>query len=42
MNDYRQIEINTSSLEVDRNQEMFDFTPSPFSKNMLAMWETQA
>ena len=31
MNDCREEEINTSPLESDRNQEMFDFTPSPFS-----------
>ena len=24
-------EINTAALEADQNQEMFDFTPSPFS-----------
>ena len=30
MNDCRE-EINTSPLEADGNQEVFDFTPSPFS-----------
>ena len=31
MNDCREEEINTSLLEADWNQEMLDFTPSPFS-----------
>ena len=30
-NEYRKEEINTSSLETDQKQEMFDFTFSPFS-----------
>ena len=31
MNDCREEEINTSPLEADGNQEVFDFTSSPFS-----------
>ena len=31
MNDCREEEINTSLLEAGGNQEVFDFTPSPFS-----------
>ena len=31
MNVYREEEINTSLLEADGNQEVFDFAPSPFS-----------
>ena len=30
MNDDREGEMNTSLLEADGNQEVFDFTPSPF------------
>ena len=32
MNGHRKEEMNTSPLEADWHQEMFDFTPSPFSK----------
>ena len=31
MNDCREEEINTCLPEADGNQEVFDFTPSPFS-----------
>ena len=31
MNDCGQIDVNTPPLEADGNQEVFDFTPSPFS-----------
>ena len=31
MNDCREEEINTTLLEAGGNQEVFDFTPSPFS-----------
>ena len=32
MNDCREEEINTFPLEADGNQEVFDFTLSPFRK----------
>ena len=31
MNDFREEDMNTSPLEADRNQEMFDFIASLFS-----------
>ena len=31
MNDCREEDLNTSRLEADGNQEMFDFIPSLFS-----------
>ena len=31
MNDYSEEEINIFPPEADGNQEVFDFTPSPFS-----------
>ena len=31
MDGCREVEINTSRVEAEWNQEMFDFTPSPFS-----------
>ena len=36
VNDCRREEINTSPLEADQNQEMFDFTSSPF--NIKEAW----
>ena len=32
MNDHQEDEINTSPLEADGNQEMFDFILSPVSR----------
>ena len=31
VSDCREKEVNTPPLEADGNQEVFDFTPSPFS-----------